>query len=143
MKYREMETTDYGQIIQLWQKTEGVGLRDADSKQGIKTYLSRNPGMCYVAISGEKIIGTIMGGHDGRRGTIHHLAVDKEHRECGIGERLIELCLSSLKSSGILKSHIHVFTTNIDAQKYWSNRGWNERTDLKVYSFINSENENT
>ncbi|MBT3206295.1 MAG: GNAT family N-acetyltransferase [Gammaproteobacteria bacterium] len=143
MKYKDMEISYYDQIIQLWQKTDGVGLRDADSKHGIKTYLSLNQGMSFVAILGKKVTGTIMASHDGRRGTVHHLAVDEGNRNCGIGEKLIELSLSSLKSVGIFKSHIHVFTTNINAQKYWSNRGWIEREDIKVYSFINSENENT
>ena len=99
--------------------------------------------MCFVAVTGEQIVGTIMSVHDGSRGSVQHLAVSEDNRNGGIGAQLIELCLSSLRSEGILKSHIHVFSTNVSAQKYWLNRGWNEREDLKVYSFINSENENT
>lgn len=48
-----------------------------------------------------------------------------------------------LLKEGILKSHIHVLSDNDMAKAYWSNRSWEKRTDIEVFSYINAENPNT
>jgi len=70
-----MELSDYDGVILLWQASDGVQLRDADSKLGIKKYLNRNPGLSFVALKDDVITGSIMSGHDGKRGYVQHLAV--------------------------------------------------------------------
>jgi ribosomal protein S18 acetylase RimI-like enzyme len=141
--YRELELSDYDKVISLWQDVEGVKLRDADSKSGINKYLQRNPGLSFVAEEGGNIVGTIMSGHDGKRGYIQHLAVLPSKRKTGIATELLSLCLEALKSEGIVKSHIHVLSNNEVAKNYWLNRGWVKRTDIEVYSYINGSSENT
>ncbi len=73
---REMHISDYSQVIGLWSTTEAMLLRDADSKENIGKYLKRNPNLSFVALDGDKIIGAILVGTDGRRGYVQHLAVD-------------------------------------------------------------------
>jgi ribosomal protein S18 acetylase RimI-like enzyme len=138
-----MKISDYDKMISLWQEVEGVKLRDADSYDGIQKYLHRNPGLSFIAEDDGNIIGTIMSGHDGKRGYIQHLAVIPNQRKSGTGSELLSLCIQALKKEGILKSHIHVLSNNEPAKNYWSNRGWVKRTDIEVYSYINSGNENT
>ena len=143
MKYREMEISDYGKVITLWQEAEGVRLRDADSLAGIEKYLIRNPRMSFVSEANGNIIGTIMSGHDGKRGYIQHLAVHSSHRHSGIASELLSLCLISIEKAGIVKSHIHVLSDNELAKQYWRNRGWIKRSDIEVYSYINGGGANT
>ena len=45
IKIREMLISDYEAVIELWSKTESLSLKDADSKQGINSYLVRNKGL--------------------------------------------------------------------------------------------------
>ena len=142
MNYRCMEITDYESIINLWQESEGLKLRDIDSREGISVYLLRNPKLSFVTEHEEEIIGTIMSGHDGKRGYIQHLAVSPKFRSSGIATNMLKLCITALKSSGIIKSHIHILNDNDSAKNFWSNRGWVKRTDIEVYSYINSNNEN-
>ena len=73
---RAMTIDDYPEVMSLWRQTEGVGLTESDSEEGIDAFLRRNPGMSAVAvaISGE-LLGAVLCGHDGRRGYLHHLAV--------------------------------------------------------------------
>jgi ribosomal protein S18 acetylase RimI-like enzyme len=74
---RAMKIEDYKNIINLWKKTEGVGLSGKDdSERSIKTFLGKNPNTCFVAETDGEIIGTIMAGNDGRRGHIYHLTVE-------------------------------------------------------------------
>ncbi|MBF4328678.1 GNAT family N-acetyltransferase, partial [Vibrio anguillarum] len=63
-----MDISDYDSVIDLWCQTESLSLRDADSKQSIESYLNRNSGLSFVALSGNNIIGAVLVGTDGRRG---------------------------------------------------------------------------
>ena len=143
MQYRVMKISDYQKVIALWQNTEGVKLRDADSENGIEKYLLRNPKLSFVAEINGQIVGTIMSGHDGKRGYIQHLAVDHVQRNAGVATELISLCLNALKLEGIIKSHIHVLNNNELAKKYWLNRGWEKRNDIDIYSYINGGSAST
>lgn len=143
MNYQEMEICDYDSIIKLWEEVEGVKLRDADSRDGISKYLIRNPALSFIALNEDEIIGTIMAGHDGKRGYIQHLAVSSNYRKKGVATKLCDLCIKALKKEGIVKSHIFILKNNEIASTYWKNQGWEKRNDIEVYSFINSYEKNS
>jgi ribosomal protein S18 acetylase RimI-like enzyme len=143
VNYREMDLSDYDNVISLWQEVEGVCLREADSKEGIAKYLLRNPKLSFIADIDGEIVGTIMSGHEGKRGYIQHLAVAEKCRNKGVASDLLDLCVTALKDEGIIKSHIHVLASNLSAKKYWEKCGWNKRNDIEVYSYINGGGENT
>ena len=114
MNFRIMELSDYEKVISLWQESEGIKLRDADSISGIEKYLVRNPGLSFIAEADSDIVGTIMSGHDGKRGYIQHLAVKPSVRKSGIATELLSLCISSLnKDSKLSKCDIRllIFST--------------------------------
>ena len=134
MVIREMTIRDYDQVVGLWQSSEGVGLSDADSREGVARFLERNPGLSFVARDGQHLVGVVLCGHDGRRGYIHHLAVSKSHRRQGLGRALVERCLSALRRDGIDKCHLFVFAANGDAITFWKNVGWTERVELIMMS---------
>jgi N-acetylglutamate synthase len=135
VKFCEMKIEDYQEIFIFWLSVEGIGLHAyCDSLDGIIKYLQRNPGLSFVARDGKKIVGTILCGHDGRRGYLHHLAVAYEYRKKGIGKTLVQMSLSQLKLLGIAKCHLFVFDKNKDAQLFWQNIGWTNRVDLKTMS---------
>jgi ribosomal protein S18 acetylase RimI-like enzyme len=83
--------------LALWRATPGVGERSGRAC-GTARYLARNPGLSLVAESEPdgQLIGTLLCGHDGRRGLIHHLVVAPGHRRQRIGERLVSAGLQGL-----------------------------------------------
>jgi len=131
---REMAIEDYDEVLALWQTSEGVGLSDADSEEGLARFLDRNPGLSFVACDGEHLVGAVLCGHDGRRGYIHHLAVSKPHRRKGLGRALVGRCLSALRRDGIGKCHIFVFGDNNDTIAFWKSIGWTQRVELMMMS---------
>ena len=143
MKYRNLEITDYDGVLALWRECDGISLRDADSREGMERYLQRNPGLSFVAEKKAGILGSLMAGHDGRRGYIQHLAVAPGARGQGVGARLVELCLAVLKAEGIVKSHVHVIGANEAGIAFWSKLGWAHRAEIEMYSFINGSNQNS
>ncbi|WP_198039126.1 GNAT family N-acetyltransferase, partial [Vibrio alginolyticus] len=93
---REMDISDYSQVIELWSETEAMLLRDADSRENIGKYLERNPNLSFVAVDGGTIVGAILVGTDGRRGYVQHLAVNANCRGKGIGAKLISSAVDAL-----------------------------------------------
>ncbi len=137
-----MQIADYDAVVELWRGCEGLSIRDADSRDGVERYLARNPGLSFVAEQGTTIVGSLMAGHDGKRGYIQHLAVAAPARRQGVASSLVSRCVDALKAEGIEKSHVHVLKQNLDGNAYWSRLGWRQRSEVVMYSFINSDNEN-
>lgn len=129
-----MTIEHYKAILSLWQVAEGVGLSDADSQEGIARFLARNPGLSFVVYVGETLAGAVLSGHDGRRGYIHHLAVQPAYRRQGLGQALVEQCLAALAQAGIDKCHLFVFKQNEAALQFWQRTGWTERVELVIMS---------
>lgn len=125
---------DYDDVYAFWRNIEGMGLSGADSREGITAYLNRNPGMSMVARNGDTVAGTILCGHDGRRGFIHHLAVAEEFRGRGLGTQLVEGCKKNFRKAGIQKCHIFIYTDNESGKEFWRSEEWKERDDLCLFS---------
>jgi len=134
IQLRELNIEDYESVYAIWANSEGIGLSDADSKEGIKRFLECNPGLSYVALDGNEIVGAALCGHDGRRGYIHHLAVVPTHREHGIGRSLVNRCMFALMRIGITKCHLFVFGENQGAIDFWKKVGWTQRVELMMMS---------
>jgi N-acetylglutamate synthase len=134
VEIREFSNKDYPAALALWQETEGIGISDADSLENIERYLRRNPGMSFVATVEGKLVGTLLGGHDGRRGYLHHLVVAAAWRHQRIGKGLVEASLAVLKEQGIQKCHLFVFKCNFQALAFWNSMNWEQRDDITIMS---------
>ena len=132
--FREMTIRDYDRVIALWQKTPGLGLSNADSRERIHFFLERNPELSFICEEGGQIIGTILCGHDGRRGYIYHLAVNEAFRKHGIGRQLTQKSLDTLRRMGIDRCHLFVYRDNEEAQMFYERAGWQKRTTLDIFS---------
>lgn len=129
---RHFRIEDFNAVIALRRRTEGVGLNESDTRRAIAAYLRRNPNLSFVAEKDGRIIGAVLCGHDGRRGYLHHLAVSKRHRRCGIGRQLVSACLAKLRKAGIPKCNIFIFADNRAGMKFWAHTGWSLRTELRL-----------
>jgi ribosomal protein S18 acetylase RimI-like enzyme len=93
---RQITVADYEAVYGLWAQTEGMSLGDDDTRERIAFYLARNPGLCFVAAVNGAIVGTVLCGHEGRRGILRHLAVEPTFRRRGIASALVNKCLVAL-----------------------------------------------
>lgn len=129
-----MQKSDYDGAFILWQSLPGLGLSGADEESQIQKFLDKNPDTCFVAVDNGKVIGTVLGGSDGRRGYIYHLAVDPTYQRAGLGKSLVEQCLASLRAAGLQKCHIFVISDNAEGIRFWECAGWTKRDDILVMS---------
>jgi ribosomal protein S18 acetylase RimI-like enzyme len=131
---KEFTIDAYEEVYCLWEACDGIGLSRADSKPSIRMYLERNPGLSLIACDDGTVVGTILCGHDGRRGYIHHLAVLPEYRRQGIGRLLVDKSISALQASGIQKCHLFIFHDNTGGINFWESIGWTYRQGIGVVS---------
>jgi N-acetylglutamate synthase len=133
---KKMRLRDLDAVLDLWKKTPGVGFGADDTRAGVSACLRRNPGLCAVAKERGKIVGAVLAGYDGRRGSIHHLAVAPTCRRRGIGRALVEHGLKGLAGAGIGKCNIMVFRENRSGRAFWRKLGFNQRDDLALFQKV-------
>jgi len=131
---RQMTVDDHDSVRALWDATDGVDLAVGDTRADIARFLDRNPGLSFIALAGENLIGAVLCGHDGRRGYVHHLAVDESFRRHGVGRALIDRCLEGLRAAGIGKCHLFIRRDNATGFVFWQRTGWVDRIKLRMMS---------
>jgi len=126
---RAMTIHDYDAVFALWSTTEGLSISEDDSRDRIALYLARNPNLSFVAFLNEELVGSVMCGHDGRRGILRHLAVKDTCRGQGIGRKLVAQTLKELTKEGIQKCNLYVLDSNPSAGQFWEYMGWKKLDD--------------
>lgn len=140
MTVRTMQIEDYEGVHELWMTIKGFGIRSIDdSKEGVERFLKRNPTTSVVAEMDGKIVGSILCGHDGRRGCLYHVCVHEEYRRHGIGKAMVVRAMEKLKEEQISKVSLIAFTENDIGNAFWNTIGWTERLDLNYYEFTLNE----
>lgn len=124
---------DYEQVYALWQSAgPGIHAGRSDTPEEIEKKIRRDPDLFLVASLDGRIIGTVLGGFDGRRGMVYHLAVEADQREKGIGDRLMVELERRLKDKGCIRSYLLVTYDNLEAVRFYEKRGWT-RMELFTY----------
>ncbi len=139
---RTMEESDYEEVYKLWTTIHGFAMRSIDdSKEGVSAFLRRNQGLSVVALVGDKIVGSILVGNDGRHGSFYHVCVHEDYRKHGIGKAMVTEAMIRLKADGINKVQLVAFSGNTIGNQFWHAEGWREREDYNTYDFVlNDEN---
>ncbi|RPI34221.1 MAG: GNAT family N-acetyltransferase [Chloroflexota bacterium] len=124
---------DYSEVHRLWsQAGPGIHVRRSDNPEEIAKKLERDPDLFLLAVSEGKIVGSVIGGFDGRRGMVYHLAVQQEYRNQGIGAALMDELEARLREKGCIRYYLLVTADNEGAIRFYENRGM-ERMDLYSY----------
>ncbi|KES21617.1 MULTISPECIES: GNAT family N-acetyltransferase [unclassified Pseudomonas] len=135
MFLRSASTADHPRLIALWERTPGIQLRRDDEFEPFAAYLSRNPDLSLVLEAEGTLIGSLLVGHDGRRGYLQHLVVDAPYRGRGLARRMLDEAQARLARLGIGKSHVFVLRDAPEALAFWEcQAGWGRRDDILVYS---------
>jgi ribosomal protein S18 acetylase RimI-like enzyme len=126
--------SDYESVYQLWGSIEkGVHVGRSDTLAEIGKKITRDPDLFLIAEADGTIIGSVIGGFDGRRGLIYHLAVAASFRGLGIGSRLMDEVEARLRAKGCLKCYLLVTADNPEAEDYYQHRGWEPMNTIHLF----------
>jgi len=125
---------DYPAARRLWENAgAGIQLRISDEPEEIRKKLRRDPDLFLVAEADGELVGTVVGGFDGRRGMVYHLAVARPFREQGIGDKLMDELERRLRAKGCIRCYLLVTTENESAMRFYEKRGWSHMDKVRTY----------
>ena len=108
----------------LWQRS-GLLMRPSDGPEQTLLKLARDPGLFLVARdSSGAIVGTVMGGWDGRRAYVYHLAVLPERQRHGIAGLLMDELEERFRRLGAMKAKLQILTENDASRAFFAARGY-------------------
>ena len=91
-----------------------------DDADGLDALLVRSPGALVLALDDEAIVGTIIAGWDGWRGTLYRLAVEPSYRRRGIASSLVSEAEGRLRDQGVRRMHLIASRAGGDAaESFW------------------------
>lgn len=135
METRLMEPGDYDALAALWSGFRGNAMTAADSREGFERFLGANGPLCFVLLDGQEVAGSVMAGHDTRRGYVYHLAVSSRLHGRGAGRLLMDRVERALLDEGIEKVHLFIYRDN-PAVAFYERLGWRVRQDIHVMSKV-------
>lgn len=126
---------DYDQAARLWKKLDqAVNFGRSDTPQEIEKKMERDPDLFLVAEADGVLVGTVIGGFDGRRGMVYHLAVAPTYRRYGIARRLMNELEKRLAAKGCIRCFLLVHADNAEARAFYKEINWFLLAEDVVYS---------
>ena len=135
MKIEKFNLKYYHKVVELWKKA-GIGVGSSDTKGEIAGVLNRNPDLFLIGKEDGKIVAVVIGAFDGRRGYVHHLAVDPDYQKNGYGKKIMDELIEQFRKKKVHKIHLFIEKTNPAVVNFYHNLGWNVRDDLIMMSYV-------
>ncbi|GAB7200583.1 hypothetical protein OS21_15750 [Dickeya oryzae] len=88
MEIRIFRQDDFEEVITLWERCDLLRPWN-DPEMDIERKLNHDPDLFLVAEVGGEVVGSVMGGYDGHRGSAYYLGVHPDYRGRGIANALI------------------------------------------------------
>ena len=83
-----------------------------------------DPSALLVAEIGDDLVGSVIAGWDGWRGSIYRLAVAPEYRRRGLARDLLGAAVARLREAGAVRLQAIVAEDDGRATGFWDSSGW-------------------
>ncbi len=134
MKIRQITETDFDDLYQLWVEAGLQLYPSGDERKRFDSMLNLNPDLCFALINDKKeIIGSILGGFDGRTASIHRLVIHPTLQKQGQGSFLVNELETALRKRGIKKLSAQIHISNTEVVPFYEKLGFQEMTYVKNY----------
>ena len=111
MEIRVFRQDDFEEVITLWERCDLLRPWN-DPEMDIERKLNHDADLFLVAEVGGGVVGSLMGGYDGHRGSAYYLGVHPEYRGRGIANALLSRLEKKLIARGCPKIQIMVREEN-------------------------------
>jgi ribosomal protein S18 acetylase RimI-like enzyme len=118
--------TDVESVLQLWAEAEAEPTH-TDDKESLDLLLEQDPLALIVAEDSRSIVGSVIAGWDGWRGSIYRLVVARSHQRLGLGSQLLHEAEARLTAEGAVRSQAIVVETDPIAMGFWRASGWEQQ----------------
>ena len=98
----------------------------SETREGLLHKLEHYPELFIVAVEDDRIVGSVVGGYDGRRGWANKVAVDPVMQGSGLGRQLMNELEDRLRAIGCQKLNLMVARSNAHVQHFYERLGFEE-----------------
>jgi ribosomal protein S18 acetylase RimI-like enzyme len=125
---------DYESVHLIWQNAgDGIGLGPSDEPDEIAKKSRHDPDLFLVAEADGLLVGTVMGGFDGRRGMVYHLAIIPDFQKQGLARQLMTELETRLRARGCRKAYLLIKKGNETVSSFYQKQGWEEMDYVYIY----------
>jgi ribosomal protein S18 acetylase RimI-like enzyme len=125
---RSGNLSDIQAVLALWRNADSAPTHTDDSV-GLTKLIERDPDALMVAEAEGQIVGSVIAGWDGWRGSIYRLAVAPDSRRAGVGRLLVAAAEQRLARLGARRLQAVVVATDAQAKGFWRSSGWEEQAE--------------
>ena len=122
IEIRPATADDIAEVLAFWR--EAAEATSTDTTEVLTSLVRRDPGALMVAEADGCIVGTVIAGWDGWRGSIYRLAVGPDQRRRRLGQALLLAAEDRLAGLGAQRLHAIVVESNDVAVAYWTASDW-------------------
>ena len=132
LQIRSFTDEDRAGVVALWSLVFPDDPPWNEPAAMIQRKLTVQPELLLVACKEDQLVGAVMGGFDGVRGWIHHLAVHPRYRRQGVARALMQAAELGLEKLGCPKVNLQVRATNASVIAFYQSVGYllEERVSL-------------
>ena len=126
---RPYSETDLNSIVSLWEICE-LSRPWNDPIKDIERKLTVQRELFLILEKNGEILGSVMGGYDGHRGSVNYLGIHPDHKNEGLGKLLMNRIEEELIKMGCPKIDLMVRNSNLDVQEFYRVIGYEEQEVL-------------
>ena len=122
VEIRPAVDADIDAVLALWERAaQPTTTDDADA---VAALLRHDAGALLVAEDSGEVVGSVIAGWDGWRGSIYRLSVAPVRRRQGLGRRLLAAAEDRLHGLGVRRMHAIVVGADDRAVAFWRTSDW-------------------
>lgn len=119
--------SDVESVLHLW--SMAAEPTHTDDAASLTALIRRDPAALIVAEDDSSIVGSVIAGWDGWRGSVYRLVVASSHRRLGLGRRMLRQAEQRLSTEGAVRLQAIVVETEPQAVGFWHASGWEQQVD--------------
>jgi ribosomal protein S18 acetylase RimI-like enzyme len=124
---RAARAGDGRRVLALWTDADAEPSH-TDDLASLARLIDHDPGALIVAEIDGRVVGTVIAGWDGWRGSVYRLVVAPDQRRSGVGRRLLAAAERRLAERGAVRLQAIVVSPNERAMGFWGESGWERQT---------------
>jgi ribosomal protein S18 acetylase RimI-like enzyme len=119
---------DVPAVLDLWQAADAEPTH-TDDLASLTQLIAHDPAALLLAEDGGTVVGSVIAGWDGWRGSIYRLVVAPGHRREGLGRHLLAAAEERLQDAGTVRAQAIVVEIDAQATSFWKASGWEQQAE--------------
>ncbi len=123
LEIRVMRDDELERVVELWQVC-GLTRPHNDPHRDIEKARAKPGSEILVGVDNDKVVASVMVGHDGHRGVVYYVSADPDFQGKGVGRQIMSAAEDWLKQQGIWKLNLMIRADNEAVQSFYETLGY-------------------